>query len=259
MRRVRWLLCLLLAVVACGESGGGSAGEVALATYADGVDDAETLYVTGTLEVRGGCLAAAVTEDDETSHALLRLPSDDADGPEWTGGRLQFHGRSYDVGSELVFRATVSATPEVDDVPPSCRDADVVATVSATPEVVDLGLDPAATVLGSGAQPRVAVAELSNAGMDAAMRSELAVVGDRCLGVGDASGAGTLLIWPFGTTVLYGPEPVVTLPGGTTYAVGDVLDLGGGFVSEDDAPRPDPIEGLPDECQGLSRFLVSPY
>ena len=52
---------------------------------------------------------------------------------------------------------------------------------------------------------------------------------------------------------------MVTLPGGQTYAVGDRLDLGGGFVSEPDDPRPAPIEGLPDACQGLSRFLVSPF
>jgi hypothetical protein len=259
MGRAVWLLFVLLATAACAESGGGSADEVVLATYDGGVDEAEALYVSGTLELRGGCLAVAATEGDETFYALLRLPSDGVDGPEWTSGRLQFRGRQYEVGSSVVFRGVGVPTRDLEGVPSRCRDAGLGTSVSATPEVADLALDPVAQVLGSGRQPRVAVAELSNGGMDAAMRSELAVVGGRCLGVRGTSGADTLLIWPFGTTVSYGPGPEVTLPGGPTYALGDRLDLGGGFVAEGDDPPPDAIDGLPVECQGLNRFLVSPF
>jgi hypothetical protein len=258
MRRLAWLAGLALVSGACGEP----AAEVPLPTYTGSVESGDAFFVQGTLELREGCLAVAVDEDGETVRAMLRLPSDAGAELEWKGSRLWFHKTPYDLGSTVVFRATAGDVADVEDVPEMCRDTGLEHVVTALPEATDLALDPSATVIGGGDQLRVPVAELSNGGMDAALRGDLAVVGGRCLGVEHRGGTDTLLIWPFGTSVSYHPDPVVMLPNGTTYAVGDRLDLGGGFVHESDTagtPAPAPIEELPEECQGLSRFLVSPF
>jgi hypothetical protein len=264
MTRLAWLAGLVLLAAGCG----GPAPDAPLPTYTGTADVDETLvdesiYVEATLELRRGCLAVAVDQDDdgETLHAMLRLPSGAGADVSWRDERLWFHGRPYELGSTLVFRADVEDVADVPDVPAVCQESGLEVAVSAVPGATDLALDPSASVIGTGDQLRVPVAALSNAGMDAAMRSDLAVVGGRCLGV-EAPGTDTLLIWPFGTTVSYDPDPVVLLPDGKTYAVGDRLDLGGGYVHEPDTagePPAQPIEGLPVECEGLSRFLVSPF
>ncbi|MET0447022.1 MAG: hypothetical protein ABW004_01395 [Aeromicrobium sp.] len=262
MRRLAWLAGPVLLLGACGDA----TVDAPLPTFTGAavVDDEvaqPALYVEGTLELREGCLAVAIDQDDDGQivHAMLRLPSDGGAELEWRGEELWFHDRSYALGTTLVFRATVAPVAELSDVPDVCRDLGLDTAVSAVPATTDLSLDPRALVIGHGDQLRVPVAELSNGGMDAAMRSDLAVVGGRCLGV-EGPGPDTLLIWPYGTTVSYDPDPVVLLPDGTTYAVGDSLDLGGGYVDESEtASTPTPIAQLPDECQGLQRFLVSPF
>jgi hypothetical protein len=264
MRRLAWLASLLMLPAGCGE---GSV-EAPLATYTGTVvDDAEPVpeafFVKGTLELREGCLALAVDDGDDgpAVHAVLRLPSDAGADVDWRQDTLWFHHQAYAVGSTLVFRATAAQATELSNVPDVCRETGLDAVVTAVPGVTDLALDPSARVIGVGDQLRVPVAELSNGGMDAAMRSDLTVVGGRCLGI-EAPGTDTLLIWPFGTTVSYDPDPVVLLPSGKTYAVGDRLDLGGGYVHEPgtpDEPPAEPVAGLPEECAQLARFLVSPY
>ncbi|MET0930122.1 MAG: hypothetical protein ABWX74_11415 [Aeromicrobium sp.] len=267
MRRCAWLAGLLLLPAACGEA----TVDAPLPTYTGAaVDDVlgteavevEAHYVQGTLGLDDGCLVVALDQDGdgELLTAILRLPSDGGAKLRWHDDRLSFHERSYPIGSRLVFRATVDGV-DTSDVPDVCRDTGLTTMVSAVPATMNLSLHPGARVIGAGDQLRVPVAELANGGMDAAMGSDLAVVADRCLGV-QGPGTDTLLIWPFGTTVSYDPDPVVLLPDGTTYAVGDRLDLAGGYVDEstaqDDAPRA-LVAGLPDECQGLDRFLISPF
>lgn len=262
MGRLAWLATILVVLGAC------RSGEPAmpLTTFAGPgeVEPADRpIWVEGTLERRSGCLVVALDADDDGRivRAVLRLPDDGGAEPDWRDDRLWFHDESYALGSTLLFRATPSRTDDVDDVPGVCRETGLPMVVSADSRTTDLAMDRSATVIGQGDQPRVPVAELSSGGMLAAMRGDLAVVGGRCLGV-EAPGTDTLLVWPYGTTVSYAPDPVVLLPDGTAYAVGDRLDLGGGYTSEPDTasePSPAPIDGLPPECQQLGRFLVSPF
>lgn len=262
MRRLTWLAGLVLLLGACGDA----TVDAPLPTFTGAavVDDDVTdpaLYVEGILQLRHGCLVVALDEDDDGKivHAMLRLPSDGGAELQWRDRELWFHDHGYALGSTLVFRATVTPAAELSDVPDVCRDLGLETAVSAVPATMDLALDPSATVIGHGDQLRVPVAELSNGGMDAALSSDLAVVGGHCLGV-EGPGPDTLLIWPFGTTVSYDPDPVVLLPDGTTYAVGDRLELGGGYIDETQTRATSaPIALLPPECQGLQRFLVSPF
>jgi hypothetical protein len=249
MRRLTWLAGPLFLLAGCGEA----PAEAPLPTYTGELDDDEAFYVRGTLELHEGCLAVAVKAGDETVRAMLRLPADSGADMAWEDDRLWYHHTPYDLGSALVFRATIADGADVDDIPAVCRDTGLEKVLSAVPEASDLALDPGATVIGTGDQLRVPVAELTNAGMDAALRADLAVVGGHCLGVEGHGLADTVLIWPFGTTVSYDPDPVVRLPDGTTYAVGDRLDLGGGEITTA------PVDGLPPECQALDRWLVSPF
>ncbi|MET1037124.1 MAG: hypothetical protein ABW075_02550 [Aeromicrobium sp.] len=264
MRRLVWFAGLAMLPAACTNE----TVDAPMPTYTGtvAVDEAEietALFVEGTLQRYRGCLVVALDQDEDGQvvRAMLRLPADSGAELGWRDDRLLFHDRSYSLGSRLVFRATLSSAADLPDVPQVCRDAGVETAASAVPTAQDLSLDPSAKVIGTGDQLRVPVAELSNAGMDAAMGSDLAVVGERCLGV-ERPGVDTLLIWPFGTTVSYDPDPVVLLPDGTTYAVGDRLELGGGYIEESDtsaATPPVPVDGLPAECQELDRFLVSPF
>lgn len=256
MTLARWSVGALLAVGACASS----ATESPLATYEGESGGAEAFYAQGTLAAPGGCPAIEVTEDGDTFAAMLRLPSDGAADAAWTDERLRFHGSTYSIGDALIFRATAVPVVELEDLPPPCQDADLELAVSPTSGIRSLRADPSPTVLGGGDQPHAAVAGLSNGGMDAAMTAPLAVVAERCLGVADPQGPGTLLVWPFGTTMSDDADPQVTLPDGSTYRVGDQLDLGGGFTYEPgsgDADRP-VIDGLPAECQDLARFEVAP-
>ena len=256
MRRLVWFAALALVPAGCGAE----PADAPLPTYSGSPDLAETFWVEGSLARVDDCLVLSVDgEGDDDGSVILRLPSDAGADPRWEDDRLSFHQRAYPPGSTLVFRATSADTDDVPDLPAACRETDLRYTVSAVPGTTDLAVDPSATVIGSGDQLRVPVAELSNAGMDAAMRADLAIVGGRCLGVA-APGTDTLLVWPFGTTVSYDPDPVVLLPDGTTYAVGDQLDLGGGYSYErsSDGPEPEPMTGLPEECRLLDRFLVAP-
>lgn len=263
MRRLAWLAVLLVLPSGCG----GGRVDAPLPTFTGPVVSADAaaadpaMYVEGTLQVHRGCLVVALDHDDDGQvvRAMLRLPADAGAEIAWSDDGLRYHDRTYRPGSRLLFRATVSDASDVQGVPEVCRDLGLEMAVSAEPSARNLSLDPSARVIGVGDQLRVPVAELSNGGMNAAMRSDLAVVGERCLGV-EGPGTDTLLIWPFGTTVSYDPDPVVLMPDGTTYAVGDRLDLGGGYIEEDDGgEEPAPIAQLPAECQGLERFLVSPF
>ena len=258
MRGVTWCAGLVLVLSAgCG----GTTDEAPMTTYTGSPETTETFWAQGVVARVRGCLAVRLDEeggDDRT--AILRLPSDAGAELAWRDGRLSFHGRSYPLGARLVFRATMTRTRELSDVPEVCEGSGLARTVTAVPGTTELSVDPSPTVIGVGDQLRAPVAGLSRAGMAALLRADLAVVGDRCLGI-ESPGTDTVLIWPFGTTVTYEPDPVVLLPDGTTYAVGDRLDVGGGYTYEPDSPgepHPEPIAGLPEECQRLGRFLVAP-
>ena len=259
MRRVAWLAALLLLTTGCGDE----SVDAPLPTYTGTPEVTEPFYARGSLGLVDQCLVVHLDARDgaEPTPAILRLPSDAGAELRWQDDRLWFHGRRYELGATMIFRATVSDTADVSDVPEPCQASGIESTATAVPGTTDLTLDPSASVIGAGDQLRVPVAELSGGGMDALMRADLAVVGGRCLGV-EAPGTDTLLIWPYGTTVSYDPDPVVLLPDGMTYAVGDRLDLSGGYVSEPDTPGAQPaapIDQLPEECQQLGRFLVSPF
>jgi hypothetical protein len=263
MRRLAWFAVLAMLTSGCG----GGPVDAPLTTYTGAAATGDpavadpAMYVEGTLQLHRGCLVVELDQDDDGRlvRAMLRLPADAGAEIAWSDDGLRYHDRTYRPGSRLLFRATVSDASDVQDVPEVCRDLGLEMAVSAEPSARNLALDPSARVIGVGDQLRVPVAELSNAGMNAAMRSDLAVVGERCLGV-EGPGTDTLLIWPFGTTVSYDPDPVVLMPDGTPYAVGDRLELGGGYIEEDDGgEEPAPIAQLPAECQGLQRFLVSPF
>lgn len=256
MRRATWLAGLLLLSAGCG----GAADESPIAAYTGSPEVVETIWAEGSLTRVDGCVVVRLDQEGDDVSAILQLPSDAGADLRWHDDRLWFHHRSYPMGSTVVFRATRVDADDLSDVPEACQDAGLTQAVSAVPGTTDLALDPSATVIGTGDQLRVPVAGLSRGGRTTSMRGDLAVVGDRCLGV-EVPGVDTLLIWPFGTTVSYEPDPVVLLPDGTTYAVGDRLELGGGYTDEPADPGEPPpplLTGLPEECQRLGRFLVAP-
>lgn len=72
----------------------------------------------------------------------------------------------------------------------------------------------------------VLVAEPADAGMTAVVGGRLEVVGG-CLGTN-----GSLIVWPHGTEIVKDHPPTIDVPDYGTFALGDRLEVGGGFVLE---------------------------
>ncbi|HSE10213.1 MAG TPA: hypothetical protein VLB29_16250 [Nocardioidaceae bacterium] len=104
----------------------------------------------------------------------------------------------------------------------------------------------------------VLVAERSGAGMDALGGGRLEVVGG-CLGAG-----GNVIVWPHGTELVDEEPLTIEIPGYGTFALGDEVQVAGGFVLEheetDTEPGPRKAGGLtvPAECAEHDIFLARP-
>ena len=102
----------------------------------------------------------------------------------------------------------------------------------------------------------VLVAERAEAGMDALGGGRLEVVGG-CLGAD-----GYVIVWPYGTEVVADDPLTVSIPGHGTAALGDHVEVSGGFVLEHTSGRvePGPLEvagvTVPAECAEHDVFLA---
>lgn len=102
----------------------------------------------------------------------------------------------------------------------------------------------------------VLVSERADAGMDALGGGKLEVVGG-CLGAG-----GSVIVWPHGTDVVQDDPLTIDIPGYGTFALGDEVQVAGGYVlehsSDDVAPGDYPVSGVsvPAECAKYDIFLA---
>ena len=102
----------------------------------------------------------------------------------------------------------------------------------------------------------VLVSGRASSGMDAALTANLEVVGS-CLGAG-----GAVVIWPFGTKVVDEDPLTIEIPDNGTFALGQEVDVGGGFVLEHSsaAREAGPLEvsdvTVPSECADHDVFLA---
>ncbi|WP_456600600.1 hypothetical protein [Blastococcus sp. SYSU DS0616] len=102
----------------------------------------------------------------------------------------------------------------------------------------------------------VLVAERAEAGMDALGGGRLEVVGG-CLGA-----SGYVIVWPHGTEVVEDDPLTVSIPGHGTAALGDRVEVSGGFVLEHSSgtvePGPHEVAGVtvPAECAEHDVFLA---
>ncbi|MGY2003512.1 hypothetical protein ACI79S_11490 [Blastococcus sp. SYSU DS1024] len=102
----------------------------------------------------------------------------------------------------------------------------------------------------------VLVAERAEAGMDALGSGRLEVVGG-CLGAN-----GYVIVWPSGTEVVEDEPLTVSIPGHGTAALGDHVEVSGGFVLEHSSgtvePGPHEVAGVtvPAECAEHDVFLA---
>jgi hypothetical protein len=107
----------------------------------------------------------------------------------------------------------------------------------------------------------VLVAQSSRDGMDALAGGRLAVVGG-CLGA-EAGETRYVIVWPHGTDVVDEDPLTVDVPGADTYALGDEIRVGGGFVLEHTStevePGPQKIGGVPvpSRCAEYDVFLAN--
>ncbi|XVX18617.1 hypothetical protein ACQP1U_09595 [Actinomycetota bacterium] len=131
-----------------------------------------------------------------------------------------------------------------------------------------VGLVAVAAVLGLGGcgagktldagDATVLVGQRSGTGMDALLAGRLEVVGG-CVGIGDA-----VVIWPHGTDVVDENPLSIEVPGAGTVAIGEDIEIGGGFVLEHrGAPRqqgPQEIAGVavPAACAEHNVFRAAP-
>lgn len=107
-------------------------------------------------------------------------------------------------------------------------------------------------------EARVLVAERTRSAMHAFSSGELAMVGG-CLGIVD-----NVVIWPNGTHVV-DEEPLrIEVPGLGEYGVGDVIETGGGWVSEPSSAQAAPESlvargvPVPEECAAHPVFVMAP-
>lgn len=102
----------------------------------------------------------------------------------------------------------------------------------------------------------VLVSERPDAGMDALGGGSLEVVGG-CLGA-----SGSVIVWPHGTGVVQDDPLTIEIPGYGTFALGDEVRVGGGYVLEHTSgnvePGDHPVGGVtvPAECAEHDIFLA---
>lgn len=102
----------------------------------------------------------------------------------------------------------------------------------------------------------VLVSERTGAGMQALGGGRLEVVGG-CLGA-----SGHVIVWPHGTEVVEDDTVTISIPGHGTAALGDDVEVAGGFVLEHSsrtvAPGPLDVGGVtvPAECAEHDVFLA---
>ncbi|MGY1839352.1 MULTISPECIES: hypothetical protein [unclassified Modestobacter] len=136
------------------------------------------------------------------------------------------------------------------------RTACAAAAVTTTALLAACG-DPAAGGPSAGRQLTagevvVLVSAPQEVGMDALGGGTVEVVGT-CLGA-----SGTVVIWPHGTEVVQEDPLVIGVPEIGRVALGDVVELSGGFVFE---PSSGPADAdldppVPPECTGHPVFLA---
>jgi hypothetical protein len=102
----------------------------------------------------------------------------------------------------------------------------------------------------------VLVSERADAGMDALGGGTLEVVGG-CLGA-----SGSVVVWPHGTEVVQDGPLTIDIPDYGTFALGDEVEVGGGYVLEHSSdnvePGDYPVGGVtvPAECAKHDVFLA---
>jgi hypothetical protein len=102
----------------------------------------------------------------------------------------------------------------------------------------------------------VLVSERADAGMDAQGGGILEVVGG-CLGA-----SGSVIVWPHGTEIVRDDPLTIEVPDYGTFALGDEVRVGGGYVvehsSDDVEPGDYPAGGVsvPAECAEHDVFLA---
>lgn len=102
----------------------------------------------------------------------------------------------------------------------------------------------------------ILISEFAENGMDAMGGGRLEVVGG-CLG---ASGA--VIVWPYGTEVVSEDPLTISLPGKGTFALGDDVQVAGGFLPERTSssaePNPYVVGGVtvPPACAEHELFLA---
>lgn len=103
----------------------------------------------------------------------------------------------------------------------------------------------------------VLVAERADSGMDALGGGTLEVVGG-CLGAGDS-----VILWPNGTQVVKDSPLTIDVPGNGRFALGDEVQVGGGYVLEHSSRGVEPGEfeaggvTVPAECARHDIFLAN--
>lgn len=129
-----------------------------------------------------------------------------------------------------------------------------LAALAALPAVAACG----GQVISAG-DVTVLVAARSTSGMDALGVGPLEVVGG-CLGI-----AGYVVVWPHGTEVAAGDPLTIEIPDNGTFALGDQVQVAGGFVlehaSSDEVDRGPFRAGgvdVPDACAEHDVFLARP-
>ena len=113
----------------------------------------------------------------------------------------------------------------------------------------------AGKTIGAG-DVTVLVSEHTGSGMDAQGGGSLEVVGG-CLGAG-----GAVVVWPYGTEVITDEPLTIEVPGYGTFALGDSVQVAGGYVLEhsSDAVSPGPYDvagvTVPAACAEHDIFLA---
>ena len=102
----------------------------------------------------------------------------------------------------------------------------------------------------------VLVSERADAGMDALGGGTLEVVGG-CLGAG-----GSVIVWPHGTEVVQDDPLTIEIPSHGTFALGEEVQVGGGYVLEHSSGDVEPGDrrvggvAVPAECAQHDIFLA---
>jgi len=103
----------------------------------------------------------------------------------------------------------------------------------------------------------VLVSEFARSGSDALGGGRLEIVGG-CLGAD-----GTVIVWPYGTRVVSGRPLTISIPDKGTFALGDDVEVGGGYVLEHTSttvePGPYEVGGVtvPAACAEHDIFLAN--